>query len=98
MNANDGVPAELAVIAFDDDGDFFFVPHHLGICDRHAETAGELEANMFIFGMTVEVPCRRLQDVRGRNAPGRNAPSVFLQEKSRFRLSAREAELPGIAR
>jgi hypothetical protein len=58
MDTNEVVSDDLPVIAFDHEGDFFFEPHHLGICDRQAEMTCEQEADMLIFSVTVEMAGR----------------------------------------
>src|SRR5713101_7601720 len=40
----------------------------------------------------------RFQDVRRRDAPGGNAPTIILQEQGGLGLSSGEAELPQVAR
>ena len=58
MDTNDVVADDLSVIAFDHDGDFFFEPHHFGICYGQAEMTGEQEADMLIFSVTIEMAGR----------------------------------------
>src|ERR1700756_4172015 len=53
---------------------------------------------MLVLGVAVKMARRRLEDMRGRNPSGRNAPSAILQKKSGFWLRAGQAELAGIAR
>ncbi len=52
---------------------------------------------MLVLGVTIEVACRRFQNVGGRYAAGRNAPFAVSEDKSSFRLGARKAELTRIA-
>ena len=66
MDADDVVAFALPVIALDDDGDFLLEAHDGGLRRGEAETSRQLEADMFVLGMTVELAGRRLQNVRRR--------------------------------
>src|SRR5207245_3905729 len=52
---------------------------------------------MFVLGIAVELAGRRLENVSGRHAPRRHAPSVVVEEESGFRLRTGKAELAGVA-
>jgi hypothetical protein len=84
------------VIAFDDNRDL--IPKSLNAGVGHDEPASprELQAKVFILGVTIPLPCRGFEDMGRRRPAGRNAPSAPLMEERRFRLRARQTELAGI--
>src|SRR5580704_14986469 len=98
MDALPDIPGVDPVVAFDDNGDLILEAHDFRICDREPDGASQLKAEMLIFRVPVEMSRRRFEDVRGRRAAGRNAPSAFFEEQRCFWLRAGEAELAGVAR
>src|SRR5262249_34976575 len=98
VDANNVVALVLPVVAFDDDGDLVLEPHDLRLRNRQAESACQCEADVLVLRMAVELAGRRLQDMRGGQTSGRNAPAATLQQQSGLRLRSGEAELTGIVR
>src|SRR5450432_4217334 len=98
MDALPDVSGADPVVAFDDNGDLILEARDFRICDRKSEGASQLKAEMLVLRVPVEVSRRWFENVRGRRAAGRNAPSAVLQKQRGFRLRAGEAELAGVAR
>ena len=55
MNPDDIVSAGVAIVPLHHDRDLVFEPHHFRICCWQPEFAGKLQADMFVFGVAVEM-------------------------------------------
>ena len=58
----------------------------------------QFQTEMLVLDVAVEIARRRLENVGGRHAAGRDAPSAVLEEERGFRLRTGKTELAGIAR
>ena len=97
MDTTKGTGDAGAVIPLDDNRNLVLKMHDARIHNGQAESARELQAEMFIFGVAFKFAGRRFENMCRGNAAGRHAPFLVLEEQGRFRLGARQAELAGIA-
>src|SRR5260370_11749655 len=93
MHTQDVVASVLTVIALDDDGDFLSEPHDFRLRGGEAKTACKPEADVLVLGVAIEMAGWRFPDVRRRDAPGGDAPTIILQEQGGLWLGSGAAEL-----
>ncbi len=60
MYADDIVAVPLTVVAFDDDCYFLVEVRHAGKSGGQPDGSRQREADMLVFGVAVEMACRRL--------------------------------------
>src|ERR1700728_228502 len=96
MNSVNSTAASYTVVTLNHDRDLVLKSPDFRVCNWQVKRTCQFQAEVLIFGMTVEFSRWRFENVCSGHAARGNSPSAIFQEERRLRLSAGQAELSGV--